>query len=303
VLGRFGERPTAALVDEIESGNVRALIVAGGNPLRAVPGSERLAAAIERLEVLAVADVIEGATVAAASHVLACSAQFERADVGLVESMYPVPASQYTPALVEPAGESRQAFELWSALASRLGLPTVATSSEALFDVLSGHRALELRSARILLGEPEYGWFTDHILPGGRWSLAPEPLALRLALALAATPPDPEQLQLVPRRQQGRMNSVAFAAHDRPDLLVSPGDAEHLGLSDGAAARVTSGGGGLDAVVRVTPGIRRGAVSLPHGYDAPNISMLTIDTATVHPDYAMPVLSAVPVAVTRRTDR
>ena len=104
LLGRFGERPTAALVDEIERGNVRALVVTGGNPLRAVPGSRRLATAFERLEVLAVADVLATATVAAATHVLACAAQLERSDIAMVESMYPTRANQYTPALLPPAG-------------------------------------------------------------------------------------------------------------------------------------------------------------------------------------------------------
>ena len=35
-------------------------------------------------------------------------------------------------------------------------------------------------------------------------------------------------------------------------------------------------------------------VSLPHGYDEPNVADLTTDTANVHPDYGMPILTGVP---------
>jgi len=38
-------------------------------------------------------------------------------------------------------------------------------------------------------------------------------------------------------------------------------------------------------------------VSLPHGFDDPNIADLTTDTTHVHPDYGMPVLAGVPVEV------
>ena len=187
LLGRFGERPTAALVDEIETGQVRALIVTGGNPLRAVPGSTRLARAFSQLEVLAVADILDGPTVTAATHVLACAAQLERPDMAMVETMYPVPASQYTPALIAPPGEARPLFELLSDLSVGLGVTPAATSAESLFDELAGARGEPLRRERILLGAADFGWFTEQIVPGRRWALAPEPLVTRLAAALATS--------------------------------------------------------------------------------------------------------------------
>ena len=301
LLGRFGERPTAALVDEIERGNVRALIVTGGNPLRAVPGSRRLATAFERLEVLAVADILATATVAAATHVLACAAQLERSDIAMVESMYPARANQYTPALLSPAGATRPLFDLYSGLGQRLGLGVVAPDAESLFDALAGRQAERLRRDRILLEPPELGWFTQELLADQRWSLAPDVLVERLA-AIVASEAVPAPLVLTPRREVGHMNTLLAGRSEQPALLVAPVDAARLGLADGerVAIAVAAGSGAVEAVVRLDPGLRPGVVSLPHGYDDPNIADLTTDTAHVHPAYGMPTLTAVPVLIRSR---
>jgi anaerobic selenocysteine-containing dehydrogenase len=49
-------------------------------------------------------------------------------------------------------------------------------------------------------------------------------------------------------------------------LRIHPEDAAELGLSDGDAARVESRRGAVEARVEVTDAVRRGLVSLPHGY-------------------------------------
>ena len=66
---------------------------------------------------------------------------------------------------------------------------------------------------------------------------------------------------------------------------------------------MTAGRGELTATVRIDPGIRPGAVSMPHGFDEPNIADLTVDTDDVHPVYGMPVLSGVPVGIRPAAER
>ena len=296
LLGRFGERPTAALVDEIEAGTVKVLIVSGGNPLRAVPGARRLGEAFERLDALAVLDVLETATVEAATHVLACATHLERSDVSIVQSMYPLRGVQYTPALCSPAGDTRLMFDIVSDLTQRLGGEPLAADSEALFGAMAGDEAEELRERRLLTADPVYGWFTDELLPDAGWNLAPAPLVERLAGLLEAMP-EPASLVLTPRRQVGHMNTLLSGRTDTPNLLVHPDDASAAGLESGDEALVTTGSGELTATVRTDPGIRPGAVSMPHGFDQPNIADLTTDTDDVHPIYGMPVLSGVPVEI------
>jgi anaerobic selenocysteine-containing dehydrogenase len=79
-------------------------------------------------------------------------------------------------------------------------------------------------------------------------------------------------LVLIGRRHVRSNNSwmhnvnVLVKGRDRCTLIVHPEDAEALSLQDGAAARVTSESGSVEAVVEVSDEIRRGVVSLPHGW-------------------------------------
>ncbi|MGI9592829.1 MAG: molybdopterin dinucleotide binding domain-containing protein, partial [Myxococcota bacterium] len=108
----------------------------------------------------------------------------------------------------------------------------------------------------------------------GRLDLAPAYLAAdvaRLREALARTRSDGE-LVMVGRRQLRNMNSWLHnlrplaRGRDRCTLLVSPKDAERLGLADGAPARVRSRVGEVTARVAISDEMMPGVVSLPHGF-------------------------------------
>ena len=72
-----GQVPSVALADEIEAGNVRILVVTGGNPLAAFPEPDRLRVALSALDVLVVIDVVIELT-ELATHVLPAAGQLER---------------------------------------------------------------------------------------------------------------------------------------------------------------------------------------------------------------------------------
>lgn len=79
-------------------------------------------------------------------------------------------------------------------------------------------------------------------------------------------------LVLVGRRHVRSNNSwmhnvrVLVKGRNRCTLQVHPDDAERLGLTDGAPARVRSRVGEVAIDVEVTDGIRPGVVSIPHGF-------------------------------------
>ena len=83
----LGQYPCVAMVDEIEAGNLRALVVGGGNPLHALPDIDRTRAAFASLDVLAVVDVADNELTALATHVLPAAGQLERADITLAENV------------------------------------------------------------------------------------------------------------------------------------------------------------------------------------------------------------------------
>jgi anaerobic selenocysteine-containing dehydrogenase len=319
---RFGERPCAALADEIEAGNIKALLVIGGSPLTALPDTERMRAALGRLDVLAVADVVETETVAAATHVLPVAGQLERADVtAFVELFLSRVAVQHTPAVVAPMAERRPLWRVIGALARRLGRdvldggldPDAATEPEVMAAFLArlgvdGDAVTELTAGsdavvRVAEDARPYGWATGHALTDGRWRLAPAPLVDQLAqleAAAAARPP----FVLVPRRVVRRMNSAVgdrVPTAPRPDetaVLLHPADAARLGLADGDGVRVRSAVGELVSEVRLREDLVAGTVSVPHGLPGRNVSALTdARPGAVDPLTGMIVQSGLPVTL------
>jgi anaerobic selenocysteine-containing dehydrogenase len=96
-----------------------------------------------------------------------------------------------------------------------------------------------------------------------------------------------DELVLVSRRHLRSNNSwmhnvnVLVKGKDRCTLLVHPDDAVRYRVSDGALARVTSEAGTVDVAVEVTEDIRRGVVSLPHGWGH-NLPGTRMSVANVH---------------------
>jgi anaerobic selenocysteine-containing dehydrogenase len=80
-------------------------------------------------------------------------------------------------------------------------------------------------------------------------------------------------------------------------VLIHPTDADERGIADGAAVVVESGAGSLRGIARVTPDIRRGSVSVPHGYRNPNVGRLISNDDHIDPLTGMVLQSSLPVEV------
>ncbi|GAA2765703.1 molybdopterin oxidoreductase family protein [Streptomyces paradoxus] len=106
----------------------------------------------------------------------------------------------------------------------------------------------------------------------GQVELLPGPIADDLPRLRAALAERPEGLVLVGRRHLRSNNSwmhnvpALTGGSNRCTLHIHPEDAERLGVEDGAAVRVKGAGGEVTAPAEVTDAIRRGVVSLPHGW-------------------------------------
>ncbi|PTH85146.1 molybdopterin-binding oxidoreductase [Streptomyces sp. A244] len=106
----------------------------------------------------------------------------------------------------------------------------------------------------------------------GRVELLPGPIADDLPRLRAALAERPEGLVLVGRRHLRSNNSwmhnvpALTGGSNRCTLHIHPEDAERLGVEDGAPVRVKGAGGEVTAPAEVTDTIRRGVVSLPHGW-------------------------------------
>ncbi|MGW5134317.1 molybdopterin oxidoreductase family protein [Streptomyces sp. NPDC004135] len=155
----------------------------------------------------------------------------------------------------------------------------------------------------------------------GRVELLPGPIAADLPRLRAALAERPEGLVLVGRRHLRSNNSwmhnvpALTGGSNRCTLHIHPEDAERLGVEDGAPVRVRGAGGEVTAPAEVTDAIRRGVVSLPHGWghDRPgtrlshasadpgvNVNQL-LDGRALDPLSGNAVLNGVPVDVAPAT--
>ena len=309
-LGRWlGQLPCVALPDEIASGPLRVLVVAGGNPLTAFPDPVRTRRALARLEALAVLDVVESELTELATHVLPVTGQLERADVSMLENVAFANGAQHTHAVVAPGADRRPVWWVVGQLARRLDLDVLggrdpdACDDDTLVAAAAassrgGYDALVAAGPHGVHAPVRTGWVHEQVLPAGRWNLAPRELVERLA---AMSDPD-DDLVLTPRRQVRSMNSARYAAVADAEaasvaIRMHPDEAARRGLTPDAPVTVRSAHGSMDGVLTVDRAVRPGVVSCPHGEELSNVGHLVSPYDDIDPDTGMPRASGVPVTV------
>ena len=293
-----GQLPAVSLVDEIEAGNIRALVVTGGNPLLAFPQPRRLRAALQALDVLAVVEVADTSLTELATHVLPATGQLERADITLAELTALRGGLQSTRPVVSPVADRRPVWWMFAALQHAMrGTESEVldvTDEEYLRGVLRHTRVdadrLFAAGPRGITSPVEPGWVHDELLEDGCWHIAPDPLLARLE---TYREPSPAGSVLAPRREMAWSNSVAYGANvSGPVVRMHPDDAP-----DGSRVTLTSSHGAMEASVARDPMVRRGVVSVTHGHLDANPGELTSDRVDVDGLTAMPLASGVEVHV------
>jgi anaerobic selenocysteine-containing dehydrogenase len=279
----LGEWPCAVLADEIEHGNIRAVLNLGGHLVTAFPDTNRLIPALQSLEVLATIEIIANETTALSTHLLPTKDQLERADVTLWDFLSPRVSAQHTPAVVDPVGERRSTWWVLAELGRRLGydLANVDSDSGALptDDVMLARLLATARCTFDELARTGYAdddvefpapWVDGYVERLGGWRLAPDVLVDQLARVKAPAP-----LVFTPRRQVRKLNSQLECLGEPSIILIHPDDARGAGVSDGAPTLVETSQGTILGVARIDDTIRRGAVSIPHGHERTNVNRLT----------------------------
>jgi anaerobic selenocysteine-containing dehydrogenase len=307
------EFPCAALADEVEAGNLRALVVFGGNPMTAFPNTERTRRALASLDALIVLDVIDTETTALATHVLPTTGQLERADIPYYYDQFNLDCStQFSPAFVPPMGESKGMWWFAACLAEQLGTPilpaplSLESSDDDVLSMLASRAAApfdEIRRLGYVADAPAFGWVRERVLPGGRWRLAPDVLVEQLQHWRQLVPPP--GLLATSRRQLRQLNSQqpAMQAHptDGPVALLHPDTAAGHGIADGDLIVVATAHGSMRITAVCTADVHPDGVSMPHGWVDTNVCDLTteygVDALT-----GMVVQTAIPVTIARPSE-
>ncbi len=345
-IGNFGllegELPTGTLADEILTpgdGQVKALLVHGGNPAASIPDQLKIVDALKSLELLVTIEPFMTATAQLSDYILPPTLQYERADLPLFlyETMiYPEPFCRYTPALVKPpaGAEVIDDWKIFWRLAKKLGLELSyfgqhldMTTEPSTDDILR----LCARNAPVSFDEikaAEHGVHLpdnlDVVQPAnpeanGRFQLLPTDVANELQEVFKQDHTFPTlPYRLAVRRLRDTLNS---AGRDMPSVrarqaynpvFMNPDDMAKEGFAEDALVAIRSDQGEIPARVKSDPDLRHGVIQISHGfgslpdntrYDEHGVNTnLLLSLARRDTINAMPQMSGVPVAISRRHD-
>ncbi|MET0985892.1 MAG: molybdopterin-dependent oxidoreductase [Steroidobacteraceae bacterium] len=336
----YGERLSGTLADEILTpgdGQIRALIVAGGNPATSIPDQQKIVKALNSLELLVTVDCHMTVTGQLADYVLPATLQYERPDLPFSipgMAFWPVPWSQYTPQLVKPPSPQivDDWYVLWS-LAKRLG-KTIrfdnavdldmqnAPTSEELLAIRASRAAIPLDEIKRYPGGQVFDLGAISVLPGrpeadAKFDVMPEDVATELAEYCRTGERKGFEFLIASRRMRDLFNSNGYylrptrARNPVNPVSIHPDDMAALGVIEDEEVEIASDNGRVRAIARPDATLRRGVITLSHGWGAlPNdgtdarvvgtcINPLISDCRNVEVVNAMPRMSAVPVNIRR----
>ncbi|GAA4415062.1 molybdopterin-dependent oxidoreductase [Actinokineospora soli] len=300
----MGELPVATLADEITTpgdGQVRALITLSGNPCVSAPNADRLAEALRGLDFMVSVDIYLNETTRHADVILPGTSPLERShyDIALYQfavrnvanwsdAVLETPLPQEWETLLRLTGavvgqsdvDAMDAF-VAAQLAERFGVEAAGgRGPERLLGTMlrAGPYDLTLDDLRAHPHGVDLGPLAPRLpgvlsTAGGRTELAPPALTAdvpRLAAELTAVPNG--AMVLIGRRQlrsnNSWMHNIAplVGGQNRCTAQINPADAERLDLTDGGTCVVRSRTGKLTVPVEVTDAVRRGVISIPHGW-------------------------------------
>ena len=296
----YGERLSATLADEILTpgeGQIRALIVVGGDPATSLPNQSKAIAALRDLELLVSIDPWLGTTASLAHHVLPPLLQYERSDVTAALPGFPLwPGkwAQYTSAVVAPPPGSDLAddwFMLWG-LARRLGLSMIyggkraldmsnPPSTESLIEIAMDGAVLPFKTLEMSRHGVEFDLPDLRVepAPGGVRScfdVMPDDISRELTAVTCETINAAETLErpfiLTTRRMRdffnsnGRHNEPVRRRNPFNPLYMNPKDMVAIRAATHSRVSIRSRHGEATAIVVADPSLREGVVALAHGW-------------------------------------
>jgi len=305
----IGALPASLMAKEITTpgeGQIKALFVSAGNPVLSVPNGEELEAAMPELDLCVAIDLYVSDTAKHADYVLPATTFLEREDFPLpFLGLFTTPFIQATEAVVEPAGEARQEWEIIEEISKRIGV--VPSSAAAMR--LVGRLGLKLSPRRLVelglrigpqgdlfglrrgglnmkkLRENPHGMVLAEHRPGGvlakkirtedkRVRLdAPEIQAEAERLRESTNGHDPAlPLRLIGLRELRSHNSWMHNARllmrggRTHSARIHPDDANEYGIPDGGRCRISSAHGSIEIDATVTDEVKPGTLAVPHGW-------------------------------------
>lgn len=275
----IGSEPAALMAKEILTpgeNQIRAMFISAGNPVLSVPNGNELEPALDSLELSVALDFYMTETTSHCDYILPVTTMYERDDFPLTFTAFQAtPFRQATEAVVAPAGQARQEWEIVGELMRRLSGSTpvfraVTGMSKLLnrFRITASPRLLADLIIRVTEGGDRFGLrrgglsfrrltdrhphgtvLTPHLstgvleqavgYPRGRIRLVHEDIAGEIDVMSRSVHPDGFPLRMIGMREPRSENSWM---HNSP--LLMRGDRSHHGLinvDDAAELHIADG--------------------------------------------------------------
>jgi anaerobic selenocysteine-containing dehydrogenase len=295
-----GELPSAAMAEEILTpgeDQIRAMVTVAGNPVLSTPNGRQLDKAFESLDYMVAIDIYLNETTRHANIILPPATGLETAHYDLIFHVLAVRNSaKYSPPLYETAEDQRHDWQIYRALAQRLGAgerpydpthPLNQYEPETLLDLglqmgPYGKEGLSMARLKEAVHGVDLGPLQERLperlfTEDKRINLVPEPMTadlerVRQVFFNEAAGNNGYDLSLIGRRQLRSNNSWMHNAErlvrgkERCTVLMNPADAAQRNLVDGQQVQVKSRVGCIELPLELDEGMMAGVVSIPHGW-------------------------------------
>jgi anaerobic selenocysteine-containing dehydrogenase len=289
VLGSLPGNLLADMIDT-ETEPIRALFVMAGNPVLSIAGEEQLRKAFGKLELLVVLDIYRSATGEMADYLLPCADMLERADMtSWFLDFQHTPYVQYTDAVVPPRYERKELWWILARVEQALGLASVLDDNDydrcGVFNLMLSPANLSIEELKhlpcqtaVMSGSGLGRFYSDWLqTPDRKVDCCPAIYAESIEAARAILHDldrEPEdQLKLISGRNGMMHNSwyqnlerLKKGEHRTNPIYMNAEDARKRGIETGDKVRMHNRWGVVEAEARVDARLRRGVVSMAHGW-------------------------------------
>ncbi|UCE91151.1 MAG: formate dehydrogenase subunit alpha [Methanobacteriota archaeon] len=260
------------------TGEVKAMIVFGENPMLSDPDIGHVEAAIQKLDFLAVVDIFPTETAKLADVVLPAACYAEKDGTFTATDR----AIRVVRRAVDPPGEARADWQIACELARRLGCQgfdfkspaEVLAEIGAVAPLYGGIDRDRVDSEVVRWPCPSKNHAGTRVLHEGSFKMGRGAFAVVDHTPPAEEPSDDFPFVLTTGRNlfhfhtgtMTRRSAKLQRESPEPYVEINAEDAERLGIADGASVRVTSRRGAITVVARVTRWIDKGTIFIPFHY-------------------------------------
>jgi len=271
------------MVRGLETGEIRAVYIAGADPLTDYPNAGRLAAALAKAELLIVQDIFLSPT-AAMAHCVFPAASFAEKDGTMTNIEHRI---QRLNKVISPLGSTMPDWNILEELAKALGRPMGFFDAADVFREVTRtvpfYKGIKLHD---LEGDGKivypYDRRSEELRSGKPYSFAP-------VRTLEAPEKDVDlyPFEMMAGRNMYQFGSVSTRSENLlglcpgPYVEISPEDAAALGFNDGDPVQVTSSQGSITVPAKICDRIGQGLVLVPVNFPGAGVYKLFDENTTV----------------------